>query len=122
MSGSENMAFLFGQLLNYFFVPVLSQIIYKSHSKVEMSKVTTPANALDIQRAKWAQQLTNKASLRRRNPSTVCLTPADPLHTIVFSLRVCVCPNSTFTQTWRRRRGLTIPPKLTRQTWDSQEE
>lgn len=90
MSGSENMAFLFGQLLNYFFVPVLSQIIYKSHSKVEMSKVTTPANALDIQRAKWAQQLTNKASLRRRNPSTVCLTPADPLHPIVFSLRVCV--------------------------------
>ncbi|XP_075887068.1 nebulin isoform X3 [Nelusetta ayraudi] len=38
----------------------MSNIIYKSHSKMEMSKVSTPANALDIQRAKWAQQLTNK--------------------------------------------------------------
>lgn len=50
----------------------LSQMIYKAHSKAEMSKVTTPANALDLQRAKWAQQLTNKASLRRRSPLTVC--------------------------------------------------
>lgn len=41
---------------------VLFQLIYKAHSKAEMAKVTTPADAVDIQRAKWAQQLTNKAS------------------------------------------------------------
>ncbi|XP_028991872.1 nebulin isoform X5 [Betta splendens] len=38
----------------------MSNLIYKAHSKQEMSKVTTTADAVDIQRAKWAQQLTNK--------------------------------------------------------------
>lgn len=38
------------------------QLIYKAHSKEEMAKVTTTADSVDIQRAKWAQQLTNKAS------------------------------------------------------------
>ena len=37
-------------------------MIYKAQSKEEMAKVTTTADAVDIQRAKWAQQLTNKAS------------------------------------------------------------
>ncbi|XP_070693824.1 nebulin isoform X2 [Pempheris klunzingeri] len=38
----------------------MSNIIYKAHSKEEMAKVTSTADAVDIQRAKWAQQLTNK--------------------------------------------------------------
>lgn len=37
-------------------------MIYKAQSKQEMSKVTTTLDSVDIQRVKWAQQLTNKAS------------------------------------------------------------
>lgn len=64
--------FVFDQLLNslilcFFFF----QLIYKAHSKVEMSKATTPADTVDLKRAKWAQQLTNKASLERCNVFTV---------------------------------------------------
>ncbi|TKS67790.1 Nebulin [Collichthys lucidus] len=40
----------------------MSHLIYKAQSKQEMSKVSTTVDAVDIQRAKWAQQLTNKAS------------------------------------------------------------
>lgn len=39
------------------------QLIYKSQSKQEMAKVTTTADAVEITRAKWAQTLTNQASL-----------------------------------------------------------
>lgn len=65
------------------------QIIYKAHSKVEMSKVTTPANAIDLQRAKWAQQLTNRASLHQSNLSTICFTRTDRIpFNIFFCMRV----------------------------------
>lgn len=37
-------------------------MIYKAQSKEEMAKVTTTLDSVDIQRAKWAQQLSNKAS------------------------------------------------------------
>ncbi|XP_047193270.1 nebulin isoform X28 [Scophthalmus maximus] len=38
----------------------MSGMIYKAQSRVDMAKVTTTLDAVDIQRAKWAQQLTNK--------------------------------------------------------------
>lgn len=85
-----------------------------------MSKVTTPANAVDIQRAKWAQQLTNKVTLHRRNLSIDRFTPTDAV-LLIFKLRV-LCLNSIYTQTWQLRRGLTILQKLTHQPWDSQEK
>lgn len=53
-------------------------MIYKAHSKQEMSKVTTTADCVDIQRAKWAQQLTNKVSL-----DTALLTQSSVLHRFV---------------------------------------
>lgn len=37
-------------------------MIYKAQSKEEMAKVSTTLDAVDIQRSKWAQLLTNKAS------------------------------------------------------------
>lgn len=44
------------------FLLLCFQLIYKAQSKEEMAKVTTSADAIDLKRAKWAQQLTNKAS------------------------------------------------------------
>lgn len=43
-------------------------MIYKAHSKEEMAKVTTTVDSVEIQRAKWAQQLTNKASSYMPSP------------------------------------------------------
>lgn len=37
-------------------------MIYKAQSKEEMGKVSTPGDAVEFKRAKWAQKLTNKAS------------------------------------------------------------
>ncbi|KAM9710363.1 nebulin isoform 6-T7 [Menidia menidia] len=38
----------------------MSNLIYKAESKEEMARVCSTADSLDIQRVKWAQQLTNK--------------------------------------------------------------
>lgn len=53
-----------------------------------MSKVATPADAVDLKRAKWAQQLTNKASLERRNMLTVVFSLINPLPMITLLLSV----------------------------------
>ncbi|XP_051938798.1 nebulin isoform X13 [Hippocampus zosterae] len=37
----------------------LSMLIYKAQSKEDMAKVSTPADAVELKRAKWAQHLTN---------------------------------------------------------------
>lgn len=42
------------------FLLLYFQMIYKAQSKEEMAKVTTTVDSVDIKRAKWAQQLTNK--------------------------------------------------------------
>lgn len=83
--------------VHYFltYMPVLFQLIYKAHSKAEMSKVTTPADAVDIQRAKWAQQLTNKASLHRCNLSTSSFAPTDT----DLLIAVCVCVSQQYIYT-----------------------
>ncbi|CAN9498499.1 unnamed protein product [Ophioblennius macclurei] len=38
----------------------MSNMVYKYQSKQDMAKVSLTAQAVDVQRAKWAQQLTNK--------------------------------------------------------------
>merc|ERR1719357_1777711 len=38
----------------------MSNLIYKYHAKQEMSKIHMPLNNMDIERVKWAQQLSNK--------------------------------------------------------------
>ncbi|KAJ3592429.1 hypothetical protein NHX12_007556, partial [Muraenolepis orangiensis] len=60
----------------------MSMMIYKAQNKEDMSKVSTTLDSVDIQRAKWAQQLSNKflytdlASKERAHFSQEIETPA----------------------------------------------
>ena len=51
-------------------------MIYTAQSKVDMAKVSNTLDSVDVQRSKWAQQLSNKASLHTLST----LSPYYPLH------------------------------------------
>lgn len=79
-------------------------MIYKAQSKEDMAKVSTTLDAVDIQRAKWAQQLTNKASSAAVTHWMSCFT-----WILVFSdnlIMLSLFLYSTCTQIWLLRKEL----------------
>lgn len=100
-------------------------MIYKAQSRVDMAKVTTTLDAVDIQRAKWAQQLTNKASSAPASQwlySFTLIYVFSCFFSDYLTITFVWFLYSTSTQIWLQRRELILPKNLKLQTWATLEK